>query len=228
MWLIVSQPKIFNPKIEEGFSCIENNCVKRLNVIIQSDADYENSTIKLQPSSDDTPLVLSILSNTFTALLKKFYFSPEKTSACADCNNGHESDSANLCESDDVRGPNKPPKKGTTQNQPSNIKQSNVKYFNDNGANDNCNHYSYCATSTVPQITLPMARPTGLLLNSNHFAGDDCEGDNPHAAGTMQSIHKADPCNVNLFQNNSVGSNEFPSNSNQIISKTPNFWLQYC
>ena len=28
-------------------------------------------------------------------------------------------------------------------------------------------------------------------------------------------------CNVNLFQNNPVGSNEFPSNSYQIVAKHP-------
>ena len=54
----------------------------------------------------------------------------------------------------------------------------------------------------MSQITLPITRPTGFLLNHNDFAGEDCEGDNPHAAGTVQSIHKANPYNANLFQNN--------------------------
>ena len=219
MWPTASQlPKISNPKIEEAFACTESYF-------------GDDSIAKLLP--DD---ILVFLLNVLTTLLKfvvyslqmclpHFTFNHEITLVSIDCNDGHASDATNLQESDLMRGPNKPPKKSTIQYQPSGTKhydESNVKSFKDNDMDDNYSHNSYCATTAVPQTTtLPTTCPTGLLLNHNNFAGEDCEGDNPHAASTVQSIHQADPCNANLFQNNSIGSNDFLSNSNQIVPKHP-------
>ena len=211
VWVIASQPKIFNPHIEEAFSCIESIKTNHIH------SDVERSIIKYQSLYDDTLPVLLILSNTLTTLLKKFHPNPEITLAYVDCSDGHKSDFTNFFESDFMRGPNKPPKKCTIQYQPSlnqdtkHFDETHMKSSKKCGVDDTCNHTSYYATTVVPQIALPTARPIGLLLNSNNFAADDCEGDHPHAAGTIQCTHKADPCIANL-QNESVG---FSSNLNQ-------------
>ena len=66
---------------------------------------------------------------------------------------------------------------------------------------------------------MPTTHPSGLRINHEVFAGDDCEKDNPYAA-TMQSVHKVDLCDANLYQNGLVGSNNFYLNSNQISAKS--------
>ena len=66
---------------------------------------------------------------------------------------------------------------------------------------------------------MPTTHPSGLQINHEVFAGDDCEKDNPYAA-TMQSVHKVDLCDANVYQNGLVGSNNFYLNSNQISAKS--------
>ena len=211
VWAIASQPKIFNPHIEEAFSCIKSIKTNHIH------SDVERSMCKYQSLYDDTLPVLLILSNTLTTLLKKFHPNPEITLAYVDCSDDHKSDSASFFESDFMRGPNKPPKKSTIQYQPSfnqdtkHFDETHMKSSKKCGIDNACNHTSYKATTVVPQIAIPTARPIGLLLNSNNSAGNDCEGDNPCAAGTIQCTHKADPGIANL-QNDPVG---FSSNLNQ-------------
>ena len=131
MWLITTQLKIFNPGIEESFSCIESNCRLKKRSMIK---DQSNGTL-LNPS------------NMFTTLLKKFNPCPENVVDCADCSDGI---TTNGFESDFM-----------------------------NPSNDNCNHNSCCMT-VKPQTFLPIAHPSGLLLNFNHSACNNCKGDNPH------------------------------------------------
>ena len=124
----------------------------------------------------------------------------------------------NLFESDIMRGPNKPPKKGTVHHQ-SSCNLDGGKYFHESnvgcsknyGTDDNCNHNSYqYASDVMSQTTVPTAHPGGLFLNYNDFAADDCERDNCHGA-TMQSTHKTDLSNANLPKNNIVSNDFHPS-----------------
>ena len=115
MGLINFYSKIFNPNIEEALFFIE--CSYGVNFVttnpIQSDVER---SILHQLLFDNT---LSKISNSFTMLLKNLNPSPENMFAYTDCNDIYESDAANLCESDYMRGPNNPPKKSTIQYQPS-------------------------------------------------------------------------------------------------------------
>ena len=60
----------------------------------------------------------------------------------------------------------------------------------------------------MPQIaTLPTTRPIGLVLNYK-LAGDSCERDNPHVAGTVECICQVNPSNADVFWNNTGFSSD--------------------
>ena len=129
-----------------------------------------------------------------------------------------------------LRGPNKPAKKDTVRQQ-SPFNQSDTKYFDESNVasfrnydtNFNYKPNLYCHVSNaVSQTTLPTVCPSGLLLNYNSFAGDDCKRDNSHAATVTQSVHKTDRhYNASLFESDILGSNDFHPSSIHILAKYP-------
>ena len=112
--------------------------------------------------------------------------------------------------SDIVRGPNKPPKKGTTQQIL--LSQNDAKYFRESTVGSSRPYDAYDDSYNRHKPT-----GSGLLFKYRAFGGDDCERDNPHAVNnvTVQSVSKTEPCNASLCQNNLVGSNDFHGSSNQ-------------
>ena len=114
----------------------------------------------------------------------------------------------NPFETDIVRGPNKPPKKGTID------ARESVGSSRPYGAyyGDCYGHSAGHVNMAVSQKTVPTG--SGLLFNYRTLEGDDCERDNSHAVA-VQSVNKTN-LNASLCQNNLLGSNDFhQSNSNQ-------------
>ena len=124
----------------------------------------------------------------------------------------------NPFESDIIRGPNKPPKKGTVQQ--IQLNQKDAKYFCESTVGSS-RPYDTCADSyshnachshagtTTSQKTVPTG--SGLLFNYRALAGDDCERDNSHAVA-VQSVNKTD---ASLCQNNLINYNDLHKSSNQ-------------
>ena len=154
-------------------------------------------------------------------LLMIFNSTLEHVISAIECSSGHAN---TYDESDNMRGPNKPPKKDTVPLHQSSciLHKSSVESTRNYGplANDNCNRDSFHAagSAAVSQTSVLPTRPVGLFRNPNNFAGDECESDKLHGA-TISTIRKTDHHNADLLQNNLVGSNNYHATSNQTLGK---------